>query len=231
MSASATLGRSRLFRLLSHWSSPGTQVAGGDIAQQWAAWLDPLQAVRLRSGLDAIDVTPVPPASVLPAPTLQALFAETRRVQAAWAVAVDPVALQPESEAALAAVEALWPGHAALSGFERYRRVHLEWQRQMAAMVTPLRQQVRRTLARAGGRWQRLALLDALLESQFESQEARALGQVPAWLERRYEQAGAQGDASLKLFFADWQALVDAELELRLQPVLGLLDSWEQEHP
>ncbi len=231
MSASATLGRSRLFRLLSHWSSPDTLVGGGDIAQQWAAWLDPLQAVRLRSALDAIDSAPVLPASVPAASSLQAQVAEVRRIQAAWAVAVDPVALQPESEAALAAVEALWPGHAALSGFERYRRVHLEWQRQMVAMVTPLRQQVRRALARAGGRWQRLALLDALLESQLEVQEARALGQVPVWLERRYEQAGGQDAASLKLFFADWQALVDAELEVRLQPVLGMLDSWEQEQP
>ncbi len=231
MAVSTTLGRSRLFRLLAQWSSPGTQVAGGDIAQQWAAWLDPLQAVRLRSGLDAIDAAPVPAASALPASGLQGFLAEVRRLQAAWAVAVDPVALQPESEASLAAVEALWPGHAALSGFERYRRVHLEWQRQMAAMVTPLRQQVRRSLARAGGGWQRLALLDALLESQWEPQEARALGQVPVWLERRYEHAGGQSAASLKPFFSDWQALVDAELDVRLQPVLGLLDSWEQEHP
>ncbi len=231
MAAYATLGRSRLFRLWSHWSPHGTQADDGDVAQQWAAWLDPLQAVRLRSALDAIDTANYSVVSELPSSALQGFTAELRRIQAAWAVAVDPAVLQPESEATLAAVEALWPGHASLSGFERYRRVHLEWQRQMVVMVAPLRHQLRRVLARAGGSWQRLALLDALLESQLEPQEARAFAQVLVWLERRYAHASEQDAASLKPFFVDWQALVDAELDLRLQPVLGMLDSWEQEHP
>lgn len=232
MMVSASLGRSRLHRLLSDWSSPPTTGASTDAARLWASWLQPLQAVQLQAGLDAVEAAalaaPQPPS----AGQLRGFQLEVDRIRGAWQGAVDPAELAPDEPAAVAAVEARWPGHAALSGFDRYRRVHLEWQRQMAAMVDPLRAQVRRAWARAGGRWQRLASLDVLVESLLQVPDARAMAQLPAWLQVRYDHWMADGSSpgeGITHFFADWQALVDAELELRLQPVQGLLDDCLQD--
>lgn len=232
MMVSASLGRSRLHRLLSDWSSPPAAGAVTDAAQLWASWLQPLQAVQLQAGLDAVQAAVVAPPQPPDVAVVRGFQQEADRIRAAWQRAVDPAELAPDDPAAIAAVEARWPGHAALSGFDRYRRVHLEWQRQMAAMVDPLRAQVRRAWARAGGRWQRLATLDVLVESLLQAPDARAMAQLPAWLQARYDHwmdGGLPADAAIAHFFADWQALVDAELALRLQPVQGLLDDCSQD--
>lgn len=233
MMVTASLGRSRLHRLLSDWSSPSESRVVTDVAKLWASWLQPLQAVHLQQGLDAVAALPTGRA-VAPRPAeVRALQHELARVRAAWGNAVDATELAPDDPATIAAVEARWPGHSALSGFERYRRVHLEWQRQMAAMVEPLRERARRAVARAGGRGQQLAAMDKLVDNLLAPSESRALAQLPVWLERRYRhRLGAEADPrpGSALFFADWQALVDAEVELRTLPVQGLIDACSQEN-
>jgi hypothetical protein len=106
----------------------------------------------------------------------------------------------------------------------------------MDMSIEALRAHVRQSLARASPRLAQLAALDAALDSLLVgAREQRLLAQVPAFLERRFEQlrpADPTDDDDGRwrtLFEQEFQAVLRAELDLRLQPVIGLLDALSNE--
>jgi len=113
-----------------------------------------------------------------------------------------------------------------------FRLHHSQQQRSMAARVATLRERLRPRLAEASGALGRLAQLDALLERAAGAQERQALAGLPALLTKRAESHHAADPRRWRLrFWTDLQRLLRAELDLRLQPVQGLIEALHQDSP
>lgn len=113
---------------------------------------------------------------------------------------------------------------------EPLHRFYLAHQRDMELGVRALRTTVREALRDADPRLQQLARLDAVLEDSLWDHSRRFLALIPRYLERRIsmrqQQAASGNPDSLHLALRkDIQGLLLAELELRLQPVLGLVET------
>jgi hypothetical protein len=134
------------------------------------------------------------------------------------------------------------------SAYEPYRRYYLAHQRDMDLSVPPLRSRVREELAKASPALQQLASLDGAFESILSEREARLLATLPQLLKKRFahlrqlhlqtlaethqvdrpEQWMLPG-AWLACFCQELQTVLLAELDLRLQPAVGLLEALHNE--
>jgi hypothetical protein len=123
-----------------------------------------------------------------------------------------------------------------------YRRQYQAHQRSMEERIGSLRARVRAVAAAASPDMRRLATLDAVLDDALFGHQRRMLAQVPVLLERRFkawarstqvseppappepgESAHAPGDVpDLRQTMQD---VLRAELDLRLQPVEGMMDA------
>ena len=127
--------------------------------------------------------------------------------------------------------------------FLPYHRSYLTHQRSMQSALSSLRAQVRATLAEQSSSGKRLAALDGVLEQSLAARERSLLAILPVLLRKRFEylllargvvsvedpmQVLPSGDW-LPEFCRDVQAVLLAELDLRLQPVLGLMDALGKE--
>ncbi len=129
-----------------------------------------------------------------------------------------------------------------------YRRFYEAHQRDMELSVQPLRINVREALAKASPRLRKLADLDATLEKILRDRESKLLSKVPVLLKKRFEQlfkahqqklvdtqqadnpvAWTQAGGWLARFCNDMQMLLLAEVELRLQPTVGLIEAFKQD--
>jgi Protein of unknown function (DUF3348) len=108
-------------------------------------------------------------------------------------------------------------------GFAPLRRQIQQHQRAMAARIGTLRAQVRAALEGAGAELARLAALDAALERALGPREQQLLASLPARLERHVERRPTPA------FAPPIQGVLLAELELRLQPIVGLIEALD--HP
>jgi hypothetical protein len=132
----------------------------------------------------------------------------------------------------------------AKSAFEPYRRYYQAQQREMETGVAAVRDQVRAVLAKASPALQQLAALDAALNGILNERESRLLAHIPSLLEKRFAQllqehqqrlADTQQTDNpafwlnpggwLTRFCAELQTVLQAELDLRLQPALGLVEA------
>lgn len=130
------------------------------------------------------------------------------------------------------------------AAYAPYRRFYDAHQRDMELSIQPLRINVREALAKASPRLRKLADLDAALERILRERESKLLAKVPALLKKRFDQlfkahqqmlvetqkadnpAGwTKAGAWLARFCNDMQTLLLAELELRLQPTVGLIEA------
>jgi len=134
------------------------------------------------------------------------------------------------------------------SAYAPYRRFYESHQRDMELSIQPLRTNVREALAKASPRLRKLAELDLALEKILRERESKLLAKVPVLLKKRFEQlfkehqqrlaesqqadnpAGwMQAGGWLARFCADMQMLLLAEVELRLQPAMGLIEAFKQD--
>ena len=125
-----------------------------------------------------------------------------------------------------------------------FQQRHLAPQRQMDQLVTPLRDHVRQSVARASTALRRLAALDAALEQTLAAREQALMPTAAGLLQRRFEQlrqahrqaldaAGAPDDPArwrapggwLAAFEPQWREALLAEVDLRLEPVKGLVEA------
>lgn len=128
--------------------------------------------------------------------------------------------------------------------FAPYRRRYGDHQRNMELMIEPLRAHVRQAVAQASPRLRQLAALDAVWERMLEPREQRLLATVPGLLERRFKQLraehaavhAAEGPADarraggwLARFEREWQDVLLAELDTRLEPIAGLVEAFQSE--
>ena len=118
----------------------------------------------------------------------------------------------------------------ASADFTTHRRRYTTCQQTMECQITPLRRRVRATLAGSGSPdLAKLAKLDAVMEEVIGVQERLLLSTVPGLLQPRFDNLRSTSEWPShpgrwpETFRQDMRALLLAELDLRLQPVEGLL--------
>ncbi len=119
--------------------------------------------------------------------------------------------------------------------FGPYRRHCLALQQAMQEAVGALRQRLREALSLRSPAGARLAAIDAVMDQSLAAQERALLGLVPLRLQAQFERVqrqAADGDTSGLAAFPDLTCRVlRAELDQRLLPAQGLLDTWLQTTP
>jgi hypothetical protein len=134
--------------------------------------------------------------------------------------------------------------------YEPYHRFYLAHQREMEVSLRPLRANVRQALAQASATLRQLATLDAALDDILSAHERKWLATVPVLLEKRFgqlfkahQQALAetpqgqvddpalwmQAGGWLAVFCQELQGVLLAELDVRLQPTIGLIEAFSNE--
>jgi len=119
--------------------------------------------------------------------------------------------------------------------------------------IDALRAHVRQAIAKVSPQLGQLAAFDAVMDQRLGGREQKLLSTAPVLLERRFEHlrkthqlgldAAQQQDAPalrrqpggwLDVFGKEMQEVLLAELEVRLQPVVGLIEAFSNEvkkHP
>lgn len=117
------------------------------------------------------------------------------------------------------------------ASFVPFRRRYFGLQQAMQSAIGPLRAQLRAALAQQpAAPMRRLAALDAALANALATREQQLLALMPVLLEKHFSklrQAAPPAQAALWLptFRNDMRRLLTAELDLRLQPAQGLLET------
>lgn len=129
------------------------------------------------------------------------------------------------------------------SAHEPYRRFHLAHQREMEQTIRALRERLRTALVQASPELARLARLDAVFDNALGERESRLLTNSARLLQRRFVQRlGEQPPAAvaadsvqtsepgwLAPYLRDLEEILLAELDLRLQPALGLAEAFSNQ--
>lgn len=188
---------------------------------RWLGWKD---AIALSAVLQAPARADAPSAGThTHTPTAAALArldAEFTRVRAALALAIE----QALHEADTADDR---------SDFLPWRRCCFRLQQTMEAAISPLRAQARTVLQAQAAQHPALATLaalDATLATALAAREQAQLALMPVLLEKHFMRPSLPNGAAPGVFRQDMQRLLQAELELRLQPALGLLDALRAAH-
>jgi hypothetical protein len=240
---------------MGEWTPVQPEASGLDIAERLSQWVGAFDAIRLQSGHQAIRAVGEAAGTRVQPVRGRALAEDLQRVRSALghAIAQDPVRLAagPGLRAAAGRVEPVRaPEGAEVAdvGYALYQQRHADLQRQMDMMIAPLREHVRAALGRGSAALRQLAALDAVMEQVFAAREQALLPTATLLLERRFEQlrqahrdalaeSGAADDPAqwrraggwLHAFEQDWRDALLAEVDLRLEPVAGLVDAATKE--
>jgi hypothetical protein len=192
---------------------------------QWLRWTDAMPLfTALQQPPAATPAAPRDPAKA--ALQVQSLGATAERLRAALARAiVDEVAV---ATADYRNPPPPLPGDPkeATPGFAAYRRCVLARQAAMATGIAPLRGRLRMALSARSPTLARLATIDTVMEQVVAAQEHPLLAGLSKLLEKRLRQLRDDADAQddwIAQFQQETQGLLLAELDLRWQPIEGLL--------
>jgi hypothetical protein len=211
-------------RLLARLTDVDVPASRQSLPDRLSPWLDWTHAIALSTALDGW-----PSAEGMDAPSFSSEEEECVRLRASLAQAItsDPVlaVASGEGDAAEAAVD-----------YAVFRQRYLTLQRRMQAATGHLRGRLRDMLARQSVDMARLAEVDSVMELALSPREQMLLAAVPALLGQHFERLqGAPVDAAaedapasttnawLDGFRKDMQSVLLAELDVRFQPVEGLL--------
>lgn len=224
-----------------------------DVAVQLSQWLGTVDAVQLSRALHAIESLPdaggIAGGPREPVCDVAALERFVQKAKADLTALVTAKAAAPKPLRARAdntPVE--MPDPQADADFAAHGPRHLDMQKQMDTRLLALRVQVRHTLTKGTPALRQLAALDAVMEQMLGAREQRLWASLPGHLERRLAyrhqmhqqalQASGQADEPLRwrqpggwlwAFEQDMQALLLAEMQVRLQPITGLLEAAHNE--
>lgn len=234
----ATFNRSALVRLLSE-VAPETSDPKYDFGERLGQWLDFSDALTLSSVLTS-STGALPAARQRPAAAGMTEQLARLRQSLSDAILNDGVFT---AEPARVRFPTPLPQATADSAadFSPYHRYYLAHQRDMGAAIAALRSNARKALAALSPAHKQLAQLDIAFENILTARERNLLASIPLLLAKRFAQryqdhrdtlAADAGDdpadwtqpgSWLEAFCQDTQAVLLAELELRLKPVAGLI--------
>lgn len=184
-----------------------------DLAERLGEWLNVADAIALHALHQALPATPV------------------RRAGGRQSAADLQAALQrlrATLQQSIAAPPAL-PLEAQDAEFAPQHQRCLDQQRRMETAIEAFRGHVRQALAAASPPLAQLAALDATLDQLLGGREQKLLSGVPAFLKARFEQLRqTQADTWPEAFEQELQQALLAELDLRLQPVTGMIEALSQ---
>ena len=240
------LHSSRLMRVLADLALMDAAEAGTAFAEKLGQWMNLGHAITLHG---ALNTSPSPVKTPAPTGLRAALGAELARVRESLESAITSV---PNPKGArgrggMPAPDLLLPIEMP-SAFEPYRRFYLAQQRDMELATGPLRAKARDALARTSPALKTLATLDGALDNILNDRESKLLANVPGLLEKRLtqllkahqhrlESSGLTDNPAywmhaggwLARFRTDLQTVLLAELDLRLQPTVGLIEALNHE--
>ena len=239
----ATFHRSALVRLLSA-QHPQIPEPKYDFGERLGRWLELSDAMTLYSvlGNEAGERAPLPRAeSDLPAQLLRVRRALSEAIENDGVFRIDPNGSAPCIPFPLPQSRASAADVSSPPDFTPYHRYYLAHQRDMGAAIAALRSNARKALAALSPAHKQLAQLDIAFENILTARERNLLASIPLLLAKRFAQryqdhrdtlAADGGDdpadwtqpgSWLEAFCQDTQAVLLAELELRLKPVAGLI--------
>jgi hypothetical protein len=210
----------RLLARLAEVDTPASKHGVSERLGQWLGWAD---AIALSAALNGHPPPAQDAAAGRPLPAAAA-DAGLARLRKALTQAIEENTAAPPREALIAPE----------TGFAPFRRAYAARQQSMELAIGTLRGQLREALGRTCPARARLAAVDAVMEQVVGAQERLLLWRVPSLLERHYERlrdaAGTDPhDTWMRRFCRDMQAVLLAELDIRLQPVEGLLEALRDE--
>jgi hypothetical protein len=232
---------SQLTRCLADLSMVDTVDCGDAFAEQLSQWVHFADAITL-SAVHNDGMASLPNTH---SDEQTAAVAEFNRIQTLLKNSiVQSFSLKPgKSHIKLPAPEFDQPINLA-AAYVPYRRFYESHQHDMEMRIEPLRANVREAVAKASPKLGKLAELDATFEKILRGRERQLLAKIPLLLKKRFEQLfkehqqkisdarqadnpahWMQAGGWLACFCNDMQMLLLAELDLRLQPVLGLIET------
>lgn len=230
---------STFIRLLARLADVEVSPSSQPLSDRLSQWLDWNHAIALSTALDG-----EPPAAASePATSPGVADDEYLRVRSALAKAVAGDLESPTVMHRRAGqISASHDGANEVADFAFFRQRYLARQRAMQSAAGNLRGRLRDMLAGQSADMARLAEVDAAMELALSPREQMLLAGVPALLGKHYEwlrqaqtmpadahvsafRAAATHEAWLDVFRKDMQSVLLAELDVRFQPVEGLLEA------
>jgi hypothetical protein len=257
----AHFNSSRLTRFLTENAMIDAAPVVDDVGPKLGDWLNFRQAIALHGVLNPEQQRAAPAPGHLRRSGGMSAEALTRHVDKVRAQLEQSIAQGAPSGSGLTRIEMppaeLGEPIEVKTAYEPYRRFYAAHQRQMETSVQTLRSQVRGQLSKGAPSLQQLATLDAAFENILSEREALLLGKVAKLHEKRFTQAlkkhmqqvsNPQAEATAEGANAPWVGAVSplpwllplrqamrtallAELDTRLQPVLGLVEAFKQYTP
>ncbi|MEF3082329.1 DUF3348 domain-containing protein [Luteimonas sp. SMYT11W] len=217
-------------RLLARLTDDTLPQGGPAPAERLSQWIDWTRAVVLSKVLDAKASEAEQDAQVVDRDDA-AVCAKARATLLA-SITEAPELVIPQPQAAVASNDDDADAAPAVAiDFAPFRQRYLALQRSMLITTGRLRGDLRDRLAQRSADMARLAEVDAVMEGALSPREHALLGAVPALLETHFERLRAAAGVSatdpsaawLDGFRRDMQGVLIAELDVRFQPVEGLL--------
>ncbi len=234
---------SRLVRVLADLAVAEVAEGRPSVAERLGQWLDFTDSIALSGVLSGALAGGGAVRGAAPAAGLATLRADFARVRHFLAESIvndgvlnpGPSRVKLPSPAPDATAESA-------ADFDPYHRYILAHQRDMGSSIAPLRANARAALAGSSLALKQLADLDAVLEQALGARERSLLATVPLLLARRFAQLHAAHEAALDgaaddvqrwlqpggwltAFCQEMRAVLLAELDLRLEPVAGLIEA------
>jgi hypothetical protein len=224
-----------LIRLLARLTNADVSESRQSIPDRLSLWLGWTDAIALAGVLNG----PAVAAPVAAGDVSDAWEGEYARVRSSLEKAIDGhTASGPDRQRGHSAVAVQGDAQATTVAFSTYRRRYSALQQTMETSIATLRSRLRTMLAARSPDMSRLASLDAAMEQALSDRELTLLAGVPALLEGHFERlrqtAEPEGqplptvssdtpNAWLDVFHKNMKSVMLAELDIRLQPVEGLL--------
>lgn len=243
--ARATINNSRLIQALSDLELGNPELPPQNFAEKLGQFLNFSDAITLSSALERplekkFETTNIPQRS------LEEEFLQTRNMLVT-SVVRSCSGDQTTSRIRMPTVK-IGEKFNPQSAFDAYLRFYATHQQNLDTHVRTLRANLRNLLAAESAHGKKLATLDAALDDIFWARSRASFANVPKLLEKRFnthyemhlqdvELRGIE-DAStewmqpkgwLFRFCAEMQTLLLAELDVRLQPALGLVEAYNKE--
>lgn len=233
-------------RLLAELDCGGSVAATPAVAEQLGEWVRFTDAIALSAVLNP-GSTPVASASstrtgmrtgtrtATGAEALEKDVAQTRRDLVSLITRTGKL---PHGKAPIPLPDAPDNSEVRTIAFEPYRRFHTAHQRELESSLGALRVRIRTAVSGKSARHQQLAALDTVMHAVLDERASRLLNKVASLLQKRFlhlwntetQHPQTPNPGWLNRFLQEQQAVLLAELDLRLQPALGLLEAYQNEN-